>query len=798
MVYLKILALGPGQIGKSTFLYRLLGLMDGNIETASPDSLPSCSTGQADLRDVCIKFINMTGAVKEDSEWERCELESQVEGLLRLLPEQIQEELSEPPKKSTPESSIISIEESVNNSRQAEEFPQAETLSTPSDVSIPIATFPEQQSEESSEDTPLATIVKQQSESMTDNIPTPSSELVDATLKEYDNIRDKCKHSPNVTKLHMLFNIADVGGQPAFLDMLPSLTIGPALYLLFSKLVNDNGQVLSTSDLAKQQAVKYRTQTDEEPQDCEGYTYALQEVLFSALSSIACFGLSDKEVEKYITKESGAQKTSSLAVLMGTFADQIATDDKKRELGKTESKLKSHLEKTLFYKKNLISFPNPDYHDHSDGQVFFQVNNRTGDEKEIDGYRKMIQNLIDSEFRKYHIPASWLGLGICMKILANNNKTYKVSFDDCVEMGFRHFNLTKEEVEAALNFLHKYIGLIMYFPNDEHLKQLVICDPQVVFSSVSELTFNVYDSTSRKQQRSEESAQQKEFERTGIFSPDEVEYKSSEKILTSSELVHLLVHLNIAAKITSSDSDENDSSAVSGRATDLAQCKKYFLPAVLRTAEMSALIASRQPNEELLPEPLCIRFQSGFLPMGFACALAARLMAEDKFTLLTNDQVLYKNKLKFCFKKRFNITMISLPLRCEFHVTRHYGNKEFHEPDCCPEMLKVICRAADLVIKSMQKTLVSENNYDLAFKCPLIEKHQNAQFGYEPLAKLVYSEKSQSQLIQIECFECETAIELNDSDFKPNMKVWLGQVRSVMILLVFYACSFSLMYPSAW
>ena len=32
--YVKILALGPGQVGKSTFLYRLVGQMKGNIDTA--------------------------------------------------------------------------------------------------------------------------------------------------------------------------------------------------------------------------------------------------------------------------------------------------------------------------------------------------------------------------------------------------------------------------------------------------------------------------------------------------------------------------------------------------------------------------------------------------------------------------------------------------------------------------------------------------------------------------------------------------------------------------------------------
>ena len=36
-----------------------------------------------------------------------------------------------------------------------------------------------------------------------------------------------------------MINMTDVGGQPAFLDMLPALTIGPALYLLFFRLDQD-------------------------------------------------------------------------------------------------------------------------------------------------------------------------------------------------------------------------------------------------------------------------------------------------------------------------------------------------------------------------------------------------------------------------------------------------------------------------------------------------------------------------------------------------------------------------------
>ena len=91
---MKLLTLGPGQIGKSTFIYRLLGLMKGNIENTPKEDQPSRSTGQSDLRDACIKFNNIVASAKPDLSWELCELQSLVEGLMWLLSNQTQNECS--------------------------------------------------------------------------------------------------------------------------------------------------------------------------------------------------------------------------------------------------------------------------------------------------------------------------------------------------------------------------------------------------------------------------------------------------------------------------------------------------------------------------------------------------------------------------------------------------------------------------------------------------------------------------------------------------------------------------------
>ena len=802
LTYVKLLALGPGQVGKSTFLYRLLGLMEGNIEDTPKESHPQRSTGQSKLREVCIKYSNMVATAAPDLNWELCGLQSLVEGLIRLVFNQTQDNDQQSTEIVTSSSfnkiSIVSKEVMPDHTAKStmEDESRMSQIQENTDRSSLKTDIQEQQNAKSASAKKRVSNTSCGPEPSTDSRVVSTSppikasnvaDLISNTISEYENICIDCKNSLNVTELHMLFNIADVGGQPAFLDMFPSLTIGPALYLLFIKLLNDNGHVLSIDDLSKLQPVQYCTKDDTEPQNCESYTYTLEEIIFCALSSIACFGLSDEEVEKYVSKESKAQRTSSLAMLFGTFVDKI-NEDGREKLVETESNFWSHLKRTDFYSNHMISLPEPSP-DHFVGQVFFRVNNKTGRRQEIDTYRKIIQELVEQRFKKYNIPASWLGLSICLKILAMKKETCEVSFEDCAKLG-KHFRLNKEEVKIALKFLHKYIGLVMYFPNDKNLQNLVICNPQVVFSSISELTFSVYDSSSRGKQFVAVNAKQKRFEQTGIFNPLEVSYPDkSDKIMSIHDLVHLLVHLNIAAKITTfteeayhlpqavigepAQSNENEGrSLVANQLQSTAKLDEYFLPAVLKTADTSSLVCNvNEVNTEILPEPLCIRFDTGYMPMGFTCALSARLMADGKFCLAPEERTLYKNKLKLRYDKQFNITMISLPLRCEFRITRHYGSKEFHQQDCCPKIMKIIRANVEYVLKSMQRTMLSKVSYNFAFKCP---NHPESKFGYEPLAKLVRTDDIKPHL---ECLDCQTKID----DMGREMKIWFGEVRIWLI-----------------
>ena len=764
--YTKILALGPGQVGKSTFLYRLLGLMKGNILTADPKTQPQSSTGVAELREACITYTSRTGALTSES-WQvfdKCsDLQCQLNGLMSLLIEQAIQKETRKQAEREPKSTQFSEEQtnpSLSSAGMREEDNEYE--------SHDIGTIPQSHSAATNPKLHTSTSKLKPRKIIPENpsiassvtsYPLPKVSNIDKVMAEFESIQTACKLTHSATKFRMLFNVADIGGQPAFLEMLPSLTIGPALYLVFMKLLQG---------LTTRYPVVFKCKEGRGSKLCKNYTYTSEEVIFTALSSIACFGHSDDEVEKYVSNTGNTSQTSSLALLVGTFRDEIKDEG---VLAAIDNQLEQQIEETEFYSNGLIY-----------SKTFLHVNNYSAEKSELEYHRKLLEEILKKRFHKYEIPTRWLVLSICLKLLSRTEKRHEVSFEDCAKLGGR-LGMKREMVKVALQFLHKYIGLIMYFPTNKCLKNVVICDPQVVFSSISELIFEVYDP--RKMYITE--AQHDHFVRTGCFSPQDIKLTSvdqfEQNLLSIETLVDLLVHLNIIAEVPSNLDVTQSADSTGVNSSSTKQKRYFFLPAVLQTAELSLL--TREESEEQLPEPLCLWFPAGYLPLGFVCALCANLIAESKFKLIpfidNDQQVTYKNKMKFRFLGKFDIIMVSGPKYCEFHVSRWSGSTSYWDSECCPRIKAVICEAADRVIQSLKHGSLykplKDLTYDLAFKCPM---HQTPEVGRQPLAKFVYDDSrtavNYSHPKEIQCVfpTCATT-----TDLSPSMKIWFGEVRYV-------------------
>ena len=111
----------------------------------------------------------------------------------------------------------------------------------------------------------------------------------------------------------------DTGGQAEFLDLHASLVQGPSFNLLFSRLV----------DKLDSQFEMYYTNEDGMSTEKENSTMTVEEVLFQALSSIACFSGTFCDDDDTPSGEASNMQlktprhSKSKVMFVGTHADQV-------------------------------------------------------------------------------------------------------------------------------------------------------------------------------------------------------------------------------------------------------------------------------------------------------------------------------------------------------------------------------------------------------------------------------------------------------------------------------------------
>ena len=402
----------------------------------------------------------------------------------------------------------------------------------------------------------------------------------------------------------ILMNMVDTGGQPAFLEMLPALTVGPALYLIFFRL---------NQELKKRYQIQYVSK-DREGVPLGDSSYTVEEVIFQALSSIACFSCTTP-------KKLNMPNPSHAAMLVGTHKDQLLKSDPNTValIKAAHVELEREILKTDFLKsgKDFLHYA-------FDGQLMFEIDNMKGDDRELTKVHKRLEKLIYEEFDNFHIPASWLMFSIFLRKMGSRT----LSLLQCHEIGAR---LKVRDTDEALWFLHHCVGILMHFHDVEEIKDLVICSPQVVFDSVTDLILDSF-----KFENINVPACNR-FRETGQFSYEDIEKiaKKRSDNLPLPKLVKLLEHLNIIASI------EPEGPSFPGvlHSSSPQSCthngeKLYFMPAVLKHAKDEQLHMEQKSTD---PVPLMIHFKCGFVHVGVFCALIASLVAQKdalRWTLL--------------------------------------------------------------------------------------------------------------------------------------------------------------------
>ena len=738
LCYLKFLFLGPPRSGKTSARRRLVG----EIINLSRLDQPSKSTGVAETNDVIIKKLVCESTAIVNSEWQSIQrsqgdgssVAQQQEGDLTKLAQWFYRLISiksDDAKKETTLSDSVKSESTSSFKVEITSSDGAETVKQ--DIKHLAGT----------NETPNENRSTSESSKFSRSDVMSDSELeIKAAFEKLTNIlqSDNPMDLQKILEELIMINMVDVGGQPSLMEMLPSLTIGPALYFLFFRL---------DQELGKSYKVRYHA-TDKEKETTLESSYCTENVLYQSLSSIACFGCHSQK-----------DSLSSGVLLFGTYKDKVDNHRISQIASALEEKL---LKKTKLYQEGLLRKT-------LKGNLFFTVDNMNGDESEISEIRSEVEQIVKKYFSAIPIPAAWLMFRIVLHLL----RKPVLSLAQCEAIARRLSMPTS--VEEALWFFHHNIGNLMYYSDIPSMRDIVICDPQVIFDSVSELIIDrfCYSNLDCTQYEVDK------FFCNGQFSLAQIDDKTKHKRsghLEPAQLVDLLKDLNIIAEIKQGE-DEVDIPATdqsqplsrpltadhsqppiadSSQPTAADQSHpKFIMPAVLKYASVEELKIPAITNPDIQSIPIMIHFDSGFVPFGVFCATTAHIIAHESMLSpkwrLYGDQVM-RNKVTFSIDQAFFATIVSRNRYFEIHVSRHPRTlTRMSLSFICSTVRKTVVDSLQAVISKMKfKPYVkmdtsffsSKQPFALAFTCCLEDSHRNH------LMKVVESFPSES------CAECLT------------------------------------------
>ena len=197
------------------------------------------------------------------------------------------------------------------------------------------------------------------------------------------------------------------------MDMLPALTVGPGLYLLFFSY---------EFELKSEFKVFYQRLSGESTLP-ELSTLTLEEMLLSALSSISCSNSSANLMNAEETSSSDMCKilesSRSVAYIVGTHKDKVSEE----YIATVDKELQSIIRNTDFFEKDIVQFC-------SEGKLVVLMDNMGGGAEEVNEIRKLLERAMENHFKKLRIPAVWLLFSLCLRM----RDVRTASMECCLEL----------------------------------------------------------------------------------------------------------------------------------------------------------------------------------------------------------------------------------------------------------------------------------------------------------------------------------------------------------------------------
>ena len=448
--YLKVLLVGPPGVGKTTTLNRLLKVYV-NIHTAG-DKAKRQSTLLANCTQV-LAFVDQDNAAEWLSSSSGDNDEEAILLIQYLCGGQLEPEAVTGPKKVKPRPEPRHSEKTPDH-----DMPDPEKPSNPK---------------------PDKTPTTNKANSLPQHLIDMKEQL--RKLVRGGNYTTAISHLGNT-----LLNINDIGGQPGFLEMLPALSTGPAMYLVFL-------------DLSKELDKLYEITFDRDNTVITPFKslHTVESTISQILSSIAsahCISQDSTSLDLQKAAFFGEKfrkfhEVQPVAALIGTHLDKLEGQEGKiKEISEKLEEVTQKFDKIVVTPPQVTSAEATSNTSSGVSSPFFSVNNYDGEEAvDIAPIRTFMNKIFQTRFGDASLPVQkkWLILNIILR-----REYHIAAIERCYEIG-EMLEIDKEEVKFCLWYLN-CVGTLMYYTNiaddkDSWFKNHVICSPQVIFDSISQL-----------------------------------------------------------------------------------------------------------------------------------------------------------------------------------------------------------------------------------------------------------------------------------------------------------------------
>ena len=476
----------------------------------------------------------------------------------------------------------------------------------------------------------------------------------------------KLRSIKDIEKTTTLY-LMDIGGQPEFHEIMPVILDGPALHMVFFNLAFNLDDPIP---------VRFCQQDGTDSLITYNSSYTGKQMIFQLLSSL------------YYLNKGLSSDTESAAVLIGTYLDQLKShvgqgEKKIEEISDTLKELFSNVE---FHNQAFLTYPTKN----ENSTIFIPVNNYSGDEEEIHHLQAFLRRIIDDRFGSVELPSSWLLFHLILR-----HRYEKVpgvcTLRECRALA-KGCDLDEHDVPQVLRYIHRHLGTILFYEDVPGLNELVICDPNVLFRSISQLVAVSFGGdkgyhTITAEIRKTGEIPVRVLERIGT--------QPSSCLLTNEHTIELFKHYKLLTEFNSDD-----------RIT-------YFMPCLLKPDYSFEI--SCEALQALYPPPLLVRFDGNYIPMGVFSMLVVKL-SQGSWEPDVDSR--FHNHILFHTDSIFPVELIVQPAYLEFRI--RIASYEEEEPEevhqFCMEVRKTVLDNLNFVLTLHEH--MKKAKFQLGFYCP--------------------------------------------------------------------------------